>query len=74
MFVRKTQTPYWLTALRPCSVKKTDTTKVAFLVNIGSMYGYAYGIDNEDSAFKYGQEALKLSKTTGYIKGRFGPK
>ena len=51
------------------SEEKTDTTKVAFLVNIGSMYGYAYGIDNEDSAFKYGQEALKLSKTTGYIKG-----
>jgi len=51
------------------SKEKTDTTKVAFLVNIGSMYGYAYGIDNEDSAFKYGQEALKLSKTAGYIKG-----
>jgi two-component system NtrC family sensor kinase len=51
------------------SKEKTDTTKIAFLVNIGTMYGYAYGMDDEDSSFRYGQDALKLSKTIGYIKG-----
>lgn len=51
------------------SKEKTDTTRIEYLVNIGSMYGYAYGIDNEDSSFRYGEEALKLSKSIGFTEG-----
>jgi signal transduction histidine kinase len=49
--------------------EKTDTGKVRLLTQIGGMYGYGAGMENDDSSRDYAQRALQLSKKIDDTKG-----
>ena len=49
--------------------EETDTNKVNILVRISNMYSHGSMIKNNDSSWKYANQASDLSQRIGYVKG-----